>query len=240
MIKEFIFKTPQQFSQCHASTVIETQNGDFLSAWFGGTKEGHNDVAIWGAARRGNKWAAPKLLAKVNDLPHWNPVFFRGSGKNIFLYFKVGKNCRHWQTWVMDSKDNGENWSAPKKLVPGNVGGRGPVKNKCIELSDGTWLAPASSEIGWWQAFVDRSEDKGMSWERSGFVSMDKKILWKNEFDEDVPFQVIQPTLWNQARGKSICCSGAVAEKFVAVIPMMQAGLGTRYMKHRFRTITAA
>ncbi len=202
MIKELILKEPKPFKECHASTVLELDNGSFLSAWFGGSREGGNDVAIWGAERAGGAWSGPKLLAKVNGQPHWNPVLFRGSGREIQLFFKVGKDCRYWQTWIMSSMDNGKNWSTPKKLVPGNLGGRGPVKNKCLELSDGTWLAPASSEIGWWQAFVDISKDQGETWKRSGFVPMDKKILGINEFGEEVPFQVIQPSLWESDSGQ--------------------------------------
>ncbi|MFZ2653392.1 MAG: sialidase family protein [Victivallales bacterium] len=201
MIKEFILGKHMPFKACHASTVIETRSGGFLAAWFGGSREGGDDVAIWGSRKRNNAWSEPELFAKVNAQPHWNPVLFSGSGSELFLYFKIGKNCRHWQTWVMSSKDDGENWSIPKKLIPGNMGGRGPVKNKCLELSDGIWLAPASSEIGWWQAFVDRSEDKGRSWSRSGFVPMDKKNLSTDENGGQVQFQVIQPSLWESTPG---------------------------------------
>lgn len=199
MLKEFIINGTRPFKECHASTIIELDNGDFLASWFAGSKEGENDVAIWIARKTGKSWSEPELFAKVNNQPHWNPVFFKGSGNKIFLYFKVGKNCRHWQTWVASSTDCGRTWSSPCKLVPGNLGGRGPVKNKCIELHDGTWLAPASSEIGWWQAFVDISRDKGETWSRGKFVSMDKKFLGLNEFGEEVPFQVIQPSLWQSS-----------------------------------------
>ena len=43
--------------------------------------------------------------------------------------------------------------------MPGDRGGRGPVKNKVIVLSDGTWLAGASLEPDAWDVFVDRSGD---------------------------------------------------------------------------------
>ena len=35
MIKELIVKEPKPFKECHTSTVLERDNGNFLSAWFG-------------------------------------------------------------------------------------------------------------------------------------------------------------------------------------------------------------
>lgn len=73
---------------------------------------------------------------------------------------------------VRVSNDDGVNWSIPKELVAGNIGGRGPSKNKPLELPDGTILAPGSSEqflspqsrVQRWEAFVDRSQDAGATW----------------------------------------------------------------------------
>ncbi len=201
MQREHILKNPP-FKECHASTLVELANGNILAAWFAGTKEKHNDVAIWGAIRYPNGWSQPIHLAKVNNQPHWNPVLFRGSGNIVYLYFKIGNGCSYWRTMVMKSIDDGQTWSDPEEMVPGNLGGRGPVKNKCIELSDGTWLAPASSEIGRWQAFVDRSSDFGKNWERTSLINMPKKIVGKNpKTGKDERFGVIQPTLWESTPG---------------------------------------
>jgi predicted neuraminidase len=57
VLSEFIFEEAP-FTQCHASTIAETQHG-LVAAWFGGTKESQPDVStkhgptIW--ARRGAK-----------------------------------------------------------------------------------------------------------------------------------------------------------------------------------------
>ena len=71
------------------------------------------------------------------------------------------------------TEDNGETWSEAKELVPGDRGGRGPVKNKSIVLSNGDWLAPASHEEGQWRTFVDRSSDGGKTWTAGEYVAMD-------------------------------------------------------------------
>jgi len=35
------------FLSCHLSTIVETQEGALVAAWFGGTGEGKDDVGIW-------------------------------------------------------------------------------------------------------------------------------------------------------------------------------------------------
>jgi len=95
---------------------------------------------------------------------------------------------------VCYSEDNGETWSAPVELVEGDTtGGRGPVKNKAIYLSDGTIMAPASHEPNpCWYAFVDVSKDDGKTWEAMPYVP-------GGEGEDHIP--LIQPTLWESKPG---------------------------------------
>jgi predicted neuraminidase len=191
---EFVFDKNQPFAQCHASTVLNIPNGSFLVAWFGGTHEKHDDVGIWLTKGRPGQWSKPVEIAKLREDAHWNPVLFRRLDGTIILYFKVGKTIDYWETWYKTSSDNGETWTDAKELVEGDKGGRGPVRNKPIILSDGTWLAPASDEKkGVWNAFVDRSEDGGKTWTQSSFFSVNR---------DSIPEEgVIQPTLWESSPG---------------------------------------
>lgn len=190
MRKEQIFGHAP-FIECHASSLLPLRHGGFLAVWFGGSKEGNNDVGIWGAIRN-NDWSAPLLIAKLCDEPHWNPVLFRERSGRIALFFKVGRTIKDWHTWRTFSCDEGIHWSAATELVPGDItGGRGPVKNKPIELSDGAILAPASVEREQWRAFTDRSTDGGNSWQRSAPIKM----------GTPGEIQAIQPTLWESAPG---------------------------------------
>lgn len=190
----FVFDIPQPFLQCHASTVLRTGDGNFLVAWFGGTKEKHDDVGIWLSRGKHNEWTTPVQVAKIRDDAHWNPVLFEAKDGSIVLFFKVGKTIDHWETWYKMSMDKGETWSEAKELVAGDKGGRGPVRNKPILLSDGTWLAPASNEKqGTWNAFVDRSEDQGSTCTASSFFPLNR---------DSVPEEgVIQPALWESTPG---------------------------------------
>ncbi|GAA4446468.1 exo-alpha-sialidase [Ravibacter arvi] len=192
--KDFVFGDDRPFPQCHASTLVRTDDGQFVVAWFGGTKEKDDDVGIWVSTGRPGNWSAPKEVAKLREDPHWNPVLHRGKDGKVYLFFKVGKEISHWETWVQVSEDNGATWSAAHELVAGDRGGRGPVKNKMIELSDGTWLAGASIEPGRWLVMVDRSEDQGKTWVESEKLKMDTVAIKGKG--------AIQPTLWESAPGK--------------------------------------
>ncbi|MBL0741118.1 sialidase family protein [Chryseolinea lacunae] len=192
--KDFVFPEGQPFPQCHASSIVRA--GDqFLVAWFGGTHEKHSDVGIWLSRGTPGHWSAPIEVAKLREDAHWNPVLFKKPNGEIILYFKVGKTIDAWETWFKVSSDNGATWSAAKELVRGDKGGRGPVRNKPILLSNGTWLAPSSNERkGVWNAFVDRSEDQGKTWKASAFIPLNR---------DSVPGEgVIQPTLWESAPGE--------------------------------------
>lgn len=193
--KEHIFEPEKHFLQCHASTLVKFENGNILSAWFGGTHEGHKDVVIWCSIRKEGKWSEPVKLADEEGIPCWNPVLFKDETGKIYLFYKVGQNPRSWHTMLITSEDMGYSWSKPRELVIGDIGGRGPVKNKIITLENGTWLAPASIETDTvWDAFVDISRDHGKTWIKSGIVPLNRdKFQGKG---------VIQPTLWESEPGK--------------------------------------
>ncbi len=199
---DHVFGDDRAFAQCHASTVVQTADGALLCAWFGGTEEKNPDVSVWISRFDGTSWSKPEKTAKVNDTAHWNPVLFRGAGDAIYLFFKVGIDEVHWSTYWTQSNDNGATWSAPVALVPGDVGGRGPVKNKAIVLSDGTWLAPASLEFKkrgreFWYSFAEWSTDKGKTWERS----LDFAVPHKKGRKFRGP-GAIQPTFWESKPGQ--------------------------------------
>ncbi|MCF6177248.1 MAG: exo-alpha-sialidase [Victivallaceae bacterium] len=202
IIQENIFEPNIHFKECHASTLVELSNNNFMVCWFGGAKEGRDDVAIWISKRINNQWTTPLKVVKIFQEPYWNPVLFKDQTGKIHLFFKIGRELPTWKTWVITSDDQGVTWSIPKELVLGDTGGRGPVKNKPIVLSDGSWLAPASIERGWWEAFVDCSQDQGKSWQASDLIRMDKSMFVEGDVNL-VPegHGVIQPTLWESTPG---------------------------------------
>ncbi len=196
--RRHIFEPEQFFEQCHASTLTLLGDGSLLCAWFAGSREGAEDVAIWFARRDPTgSWSPPSVLADVPGVPCWNPVLFAhmAAGREMVdLYFKAGHEIPRWRTWRRRSGDGGRSWSAPTLLVADDVFGRGPVRNPPLLTQAGTLLAPASRETDTsWDAFVDRSSDGGGSWtlvpiprERAVFSGPG----------------LIQPTLWQGADGR--------------------------------------
>ena len=200
--REFIFTDDQPFASCHASTVLPLSDGRVLAAWFGGSYEGHGDVAIWLSERASERtgaapggWSAPRRVADQDGLPHWNPVLAEAPDGFIHLFYKVGPTCSSWCTRVMASADGGRSWSDP--VEPPESGGYpvGPVKNKPIVLADGSWVAPTSRETATaWDAAVTISADSGASWEIGGPVPIDRERFTGKG--------VIQPTLWESSPGR--------------------------------------
>lgn len=195
LFKTMIF-SPIAKGECHASTVLEVQKNIFMVAWFAGTKEGNSDVAIWGTYGDGKNWFVPQCWAKISDVAHWNPVLFRKPDNTIYLFFKVGRSCSEWITYVAKLKKMvaGEVlWDFAKELVPGSKIPRGPVKNKPIFLSNGIILAPSSIEKEYWSVFVDISFDGGITWTISKPILIDRNAISGQG--------VIQPALWESTPG---------------------------------------
>jgi predicted neuraminidase len=211
ILKEFVFEDNRPFNSCHASTLTVLPNGEVLAAWFGGTREGADDVAIWYSRRSEGVWSYPVKVADEEGIPHWNPVLFKREDGIIFLYYKVGHKIPKWSTRFISSSDDGHTWTTPRPLVEGDVGGRGPVKNKPILLKDGTMASPASIEGENWDAFADLSYDQGITWIKSNLVPIRRSASISEPFvKESIPVPllsfkgkgVIQPTLWESEPGK--------------------------------------
>lgn len=184
---QHIFESERWFHQCHASTICRLLDGTLCTAWFAGSCEKAPDAAIWFSKRTDKGWSDPVKIADKENIPCWNPVLLAVEDE-LILFYKVGAEIADWKTMVKRSFDAGNSWSEEAELVPGNVGGRGPVKNKCIILKDNSILAPSSTERDGWKCFTDASFDGGKTWTRSENVNIARNGI-KNS-------GLIQPTLW--------------------------------------------
>lgn len=167
---EFIY-TSAPFASAHASTVAES-HGTLVAAWFGGTSEGASDVGIWLSRRVNGAWTAPTEVATGvqpdgTRYPCWNPVLFqpREAGRSLMLFYKVGPSPTRWWGMTMTSADGGLTWSSARRLPDGILG---PIKDKPVELADGTIVAGSSTEApdarNRWLAHFERSADGGITW----------------------------------------------------------------------------
>lgn len=187
--------------ECHASTIVEVEDG-LIAAWFGGTEERHSDVGIWMSMNLDGTWSKPVEVANgfQNDTlryPTWNPVLFQPKNGPLMLFYKVGPNPREWWGMLITSENGGRTWSAPVKLGENeNIGHLiGPVKNKPIQLSDGTILCPSSTEMesgneSNWRVHLELTKDFGKTWQVIGPIH------------DGVEFDAIQPSILTYADGK--------------------------------------
>lgn len=188
-----LFKKNEHFKSSHASTIVKMSDGRLMSAYFAGTGEGYDDVRIWCSVYENGTWNKPAQVPSEDTVAHWNPVLIN-FGDFVRLYYKVGAEIPYWVTKYTDTYDGGKTWSAPQELVPGDTsGGRGPVRNKSVVLTDGTVIAGASTEQGPWRAFFDISVDGGKTWEKTDFI-VAKGINGKE-------IGMIQPTIWQDKEG---------------------------------------
>jgi predicted neuraminidase len=161
----FIYESAP-FPECHASTIVETSPGEFFASWFGGSREGAKDVAIWGARWKEGKWEAPIEIAREPNYSTYNPVLFHTKDKKLWLYYKFGLSPSTWNGAKISSVDGGRTW-ANKEYLPAGV--YGPIKNKPLVQADGTIISGTSVESDYaWTAWVERSTDNGQSWTKHG------------------------------------------------------------------------
>ena len=185
---EFIYESAP-FPSCHASTIVETAPGEFLTAWFGGTDEGKPDVAIWSSRKSKGQWSPPTEIAREPNIPTFNPVLFFSADKTLWMYYKFGPSPAQWTGARRSSRDSGQTWSPAEHLAAGILG---PIKNKPLLLADGTIISGTSVEsYQAWASWVERSTDNGNTWTRHG------PIVFPGE-----PQGTIQPAIVSLGSGR--------------------------------------
>ncbi len=194
--EEFVFeKSP--FKASHASTLCRTSRG-LVTAWFGGTKEGNDDVGIWSSYHDGASWSRPVQVADGIQhaglrYPCWNPVLYQPPGDApTLLFFKVGPSPKAWWGEMMVSYDRGRTFVDRHRLPEGIDG---PVRCKPLLLDDmQTLLCGSSTESTGWQVHM----------ESISLVDGLPRGVWNRigPLDGSDEFQAIQPTLLKHADGR--------------------------------------
>ncbi len=187
---EFVYEQAP-FPSCHASTIAETKNG-LVAAWFGGTDEGNKDVGIWFSRNTGGSWSRPLEVANGKQeagerYPTWNPVLFQLKEGPLLLFYKVGPSPSKWWGMLMISADEGKTWTKPRRLPDGILG---PIKNKPVQMADGSLLCPSSSEDKGWRVHLETTRDFGQTWSRT------------EALNDGQEFAAIQPSILTYPSGK--------------------------------------
>lgn len=186
---KFIYDTAS-FPSCHASTLVETNDG-IMASWFGGTYERHPDVSIYTSLLLDGDWSAPVMVADGVEneqirYPTWNPVLYKKQDNTLVLYYKIGPSPSEWWGAYKLSSDEGKTWSQEIK-IPNQL--LGPIKNKPVNLPNGDILYPTSIETkDRWTLYVETSDQKLNNWTK---IELDNR-----------EFNAIQPTVFFHPGGK--------------------------------------
>ena len=218
---KFIFPPKQRPTpQCHSSTIEQLPNGNLIAAWFGGTIEKHVDNSIWVSRQENGRWSRPVEVVdgsegEQEDHRTGNPVLFQPRNGPLMLFYKVVPSelsrASQWWGMITTSSDGGRTWTQPRKLGEDKaLGGRphliGPVKNRPIELPDGSILCPSSTEHDGWRLHFEITQDLGRTWQVIGPVNNGSRI------------SAIQPSILTHPDGRrQVLCrsqTGAIVQSW--------------------------
>lgn len=182
LLEQFVYENAP-FPSCHASTIVEVEPRVYLTAFFGGSGEGNDDVGIWLSRKENGGWSKPVEIASHHGVPCWNPVLFQMPDGETILFYKAGPSPRDWSGLIKRSTDGGKTWSEDELLPAGILG---PIRAKPILLEDGTLLCGSSVE-SWqtWACWMEHTKDGGKTWSKSGPIYVPDQLNG-----------IIQPTVW--------------------------------------------
>lgn len=206
--EDFVFEHSPLFQSCHSASILELENGELLCTFFAGTREAALDVEIYLSRKQpGGDWSAPISVASGDEggerLSSGNPVLFQERNGQVILFYKVFIPGSDFQGRLIISDDNGQTWSDPQQVGDGLMGA---IKNKPIQLSDGSILSPSSTEDErGWLVHIERSTDGGKNWDLIGPLNPKAEI------------GAIQPSLITYADGRIQLLARTRSEhKFIA------------------------
>ena len=145
----------------HSATATEITGGRLRAFWYGGTREGASDVAIYTSTYSPltGAWSPERVLVSrelaQRQLHRYvrklgNPVAGRDSSGRVWLFF-VSVSVGGWAGSAinaMASEDNGETWSAARRLVASPFLDISTlVKGPLVPLTDGTMDLPVYHEM---------------------------------------------------------------------------------------------
>lgn len=144
---QFLYESAP-FPQCHASTIVETKDGDLVAAYFGGEYERHPGVCIWVSRKpKGSDvWSAPILAGDGVFMPGTEDALIAG----------------------VDSATHDASLGPVKSFGPEIQG----LKRKAcwnpviFEMPSGElWLFyKVGANVGDWTGWLVKSTDGGMTW----------------------------------------------------------------------------
>ncbi|WP_198266259.1 sialidase family protein [sulfur-oxidizing endosymbiont of Gigantopelta aegis] len=155
------FTSHESTLEVHSPTAIELANNNVMAFWYGGTREGHQDVSIyqniWDNSTQ--QWGQDKeLITRLftrNGTSRYirklgNPVVTRGPDNSIWLFY-VSVSVGGWAGSAINltqSHDEGHTWSSPKRLITSPFLNLSTlIKGSAIHYADGSIGLPVYHEL---------------------------------------------------------------------------------------------
>jgi len=186
---------------CHASTIAFYKDKP-IYAWFGGTREGLPDSAIY--IQCGDKIAT---IGSEDVTPRWNPILFPYKN-DLFLFVKMGKFCDCWATVIYNISNifnEGCNISSLKpQILPAGL--NGPTKTKPIVFNGFVYCGSSVETCVDWSGCIEVYEVVKGLFElvhRTHPIVIDK-IAYKDFYGAQKLSQgIIQPAIWFEKKSKT-------------------------------------
>ncbi len=152
---------PRAGVSAHAVTLVESHDGKLIAAWFGGSREGAADVAIYSSQYDSGKgaWSAPHRIVERQQLTRdtqrlirklGNPVLWHAPDNVLHLWF-VSVSYGGWAGSAinhMQSSDDGQQWSKATRIVSSPFWNLSTlVRNPPLALTDGAIVLPVYHEL---------------------------------------------------------------------------------------------
>lgn len=143
----------------HSGTLTELPDGGVLAAWFGGSREGARDVAIYASRWNGSDWSTPHVLLdrmtaerelRVSLRKLGNPVLFTGTDGRLWLFF-VTTSIGGWSTSSVSfktSSDGGQHWAPARRLITSPFNNISTLaRGRPVNYTDGSIGLPTYHEL---------------------------------------------------------------------------------------------
>lgn len=187
-----VFVGDESFKSPHGSTITALDNGDILCAWYAGTAEKADDVAVLMSRLNHGEttWTPYEVVADTPDYSEGNPVLFQAPDGVVWLwYLTIVEKEFGWSGCYIKLKksyDNGYSWTDTeifRDLIGYNT------RNHPTILQNGDWLLPLYDELYGYHSVYYISPDQGDTWEKDIMIGQPNSL---------------QPTVFQKKKGTLI------------------------------------